>query len=311
MKIGVLGTGFGAYHAQLYKKMPAVKEVTVFGRRQEKLSSLEALECQVTDDLQKVIESEDILLMDVCLPSTLHEKYGLEGLKQGKHLFLETPAVLNANEAERLQTASDQFGKNIFVNMFIRFEPAYVQLKKWVDSGAFGKLRSLNIRRDTPPLWGDLGRHKIVSSLMIHEFDYVTWLLGKPNKIQASLSERDAESAHVNVLLDYNEATVTVQASSMLPMSHAFSVAFQAIFDDATVTFYEDGYEDRINKEMKCFTKERVTVIPLADENCYEKSLEHVVACCEKGVESPIISFKEAVKSLEVVFEVERLIRQS
>lgn len=311
MRVGILGTGFGTYHAQLYKKMSKVSVVKVFGRQQEKLKTLEAMGCDVTDTLSEVIDATDLDLVDICLPSDLHETYGVEVLKQGKALLLETPAVLRPSDAETLLSVSRQSGKPIFVNLFIRFEPAYVQLKKWVESGEFGKLRGLNIRRDTPPFWGDLGRHKIVPSLMIHEFDFITWLLGKPLKVKASLSERDATSAQVNVLLDYSDTTVAVQASSMLPVTHAFSVGFQAIFDDATVTFYEDGYEDHIEKEMKCFTKEGVVKVPLSDDNCYEKSLEHVLACCEKGIESTIVSLSEAIKSLEVVFEVERLIRKS
>ena len=40
MKIAVLGTGFGAYHVELYKKIGLVKEIVVWGRNTEKLEEL-------------------------------------------------------------------------------------------------------------------------------------------------------------------------------------------------------------------------------------------------------------------------------
>jgi UDP-N-acetylglucosamine 3-dehydrogenase len=41
MKIGILGTGFGAYHAELYSKMEGIEEIFVYGRNPDKLKELE------------------------------------------------------------------------------------------------------------------------------------------------------------------------------------------------------------------------------------------------------------------------------
>jgi predicted dehydrogenase len=37
MKVGILGTGFGAYHAAIYKKIPSVDSVIIFGRKDDSL----------------------------------------------------------------------------------------------------------------------------------------------------------------------------------------------------------------------------------------------------------------------------------
>ena len=42
MKVGVLGTGFGAYHAQLFSYINDVDTIYVFGRNSEKLKELES-----------------------------------------------------------------------------------------------------------------------------------------------------------------------------------------------------------------------------------------------------------------------------
>ncbi|MGG3571842.1 hypothetical protein ABES80_04965 [Bacillus gobiensis] len=41
MKVGILGTGFGSYHADIYRKIDNVDSVIIFGRNEEKLKKLE------------------------------------------------------------------------------------------------------------------------------------------------------------------------------------------------------------------------------------------------------------------------------
>jgi len=43
---------------------------------------------------------------------------------------------------------------------------------------------------------------------MIHEFDFVTWLLGNPKEITALGVEGKARESHVSSLLNYNDAVV-------------------------------------------------------------------------------------------------------
>ena len=38
MKIGILGTGFGAYHVSIYNELDGINIVKIFGRNKEKLN---------------------------------------------------------------------------------------------------------------------------------------------------------------------------------------------------------------------------------------------------------------------------------
>lgn len=56
MNIGVLGTKFGAYHAELWSRMEGVEQVTVYGRNEEKLGLLQKkLGVQVTSRIEDMI----------------------------------------------------------------------------------------------------------------------------------------------------------------------------------------------------------------------------------------------------------------
>lgn len=304
MKIGILGTGFGLYHGDLYRQIPLVEGLSIFGRNLDKLEGLRKAFDEVTSDPFAIFEDGEVGLVDVCLPSAVHAEYGLKAIASGKDVLLETPAVLGVADAEALILASEAGSRHVYVNLFIRFEPAYVWLKEKVDSGLYGALKSLKVRRETAPIWGDLGLEKIGPHLMIHDFDFVTWLLGLPDAVDAKGMAMGEKSAMVSAHLSYKGASVEVQGASCMPMSYPFTVGFDAIFEEASVHFLERGYEDRVEASMVVYTKSGAEKIALPEANCYLEALKHVVACVQAKEKSPCLDLSEALLSLKVAFEV-------
>ena len=79
-----------------------------------------------------------------------------------------------------MKKAQEEYGKHVFVNQFIKFELPFQYLFELIKNGELGSLKALHINRKTPTLWGDLSLDRITTDLMIHDFDFVTWLLGSP-----------------------------------------------------------------------------------------------------------------------------------
>lgn len=308
MNIGILGTGFGAYHAEIYKKLPNVNSITIFGRNEEKLKSIKRdLQISVTNNIQDILTNKDIDLVDVCLPSSLHREYAIEAIKNGKNVFCETPAALSLQDAIAIKQAADEYGQKAFVDMFIRFEYSYEYIYKVIKENSLGKLKALHLSRKTPPLWGDLGFANITTNFMIHEFDFVTWLLGNPNSIAALGIEGEAGEAHIDSLLNYNDTIVEIHSSSMMPDYHPFSVAYEAIFEKGTIEYMEDGYNDREEKSLKLFTDNDQKAIELENKNCWEEAIKHVLECCENNITSRL-SVDDAISSLKIALEIKHIL---
>lgn len=311
MNIGILGTGFGYDHAKFYKKMTNVDSLTIFGRNEEKLKEIEKdLNINVTNNIENIITNKNIDLIDICLPSALHKEYAIEAMKNGKDVFCETPVALNLEDAIAIKKAADKYGKKAFVDMFIRFEPAYEYIYTIVKENSLGKLKALHVKRKTPHLWGDLGLSTITTNLMIHEFDFVTWLLGNPKEITALGVEGKAEESPVCSLLKYNDAAVEIESSSMMPPPHPFSVAYEAIFENGTIEYIEDGYSDREEKSLKLFTNHDEKAIEIKNKNCWEEAFKHVIECCEKNI-STRLSIDDAVASLKIALEIKDILINS
>lgn len=308
MNIGILGTGFGAYHATIYDKMSKVNSISIFGRNEEMLKKLEQeLKLSVTNNIDDIINNKDIDLIDVCLPSSLHKEYAIEAMKNGKDVFCETPLALTLEDAIAIKQAADKYGRKAFVDMFIRFEQPYQYIYEVIKENSLGKLKALHTRRKTPHIWGDLDLSRITTNLMIHEFDFVTWLLGNPIKITALGVRGKIGESHISSLLNYEDTVVEIQASSMMPNYYPFSVGYEAIFENGTVEYIENGYRDREEKSLKIFTKDAMEEINIPKINCYEESIKHVVECCENNMQTRL-GIDDAISSLKIALEIKDLL---
>lgn len=335
MKIGILGTGFGAYHAELYSGMEDVEELYIYGRNAEKLRELERMLSAIqaghsaggdsnpasaaaarlnghprittTCNIDDILNNEGVDLVDVCLPSSLHREFSVRALERGKHVYCETPVALDMKDAEAIGAAQARYGRMVFVDLFLRFQGPYLYLKNVCDKQTFGRLKTFSIHRKTPPIWGDLGPQMIVTALMIHDIDYIYWLLGNPKRITPVCTQGKAGQCSISVLMEYDGTCVELKGSSMMPYSYPFAVSYEAVFDDATVRFSDDEYRDSEEFSFKLFTQRvKEDIIP-DRRNCYEEAIRHVIGCIRDG-RQPVNGIGDAMASLGLALKIRELI---
>ncbi|QGQ93926.1 gfo/Idh/MocA family oxidoreductase [Paenibacillus psychroresistens] len=309
MNIGIIGTGFGSYHAELLRKMDHVDRVVIFGRNETKLQTLKAdLGIEVTNSIDDILLDPEITVVDICLPSHLHSQYAIEALKNGKHVFCETPVCLELEDALAMKQAEEQSGKRVLVNQFIKFEPSYTYLQETIQNQKYGKLLSLTLKRETSPMWGDLGLNTITTNLMIHELDFLTWLFGATNLSNVWGAEaEDKKQAHVRASYQHHGTFAEIIVSSRMPAAFPFTVSFEAYFEQAKLVFHESDARDPIQTALYEYTSSGQQMLALNSVNPYEKSLEHAVQCFHNNSES-LISLDYAIASLKLAIELrERL----
>jgi predicted dehydrogenase len=302
MNIGILGTGFGAYHASILKQLESTDRVVVFGRNEAKLLKLkEELGVEITLSIEDIMSDPGLDVIDICLPSALHKTYAVEALRRGKHVFCETPVALEPEDAREMLLAEQQYGRRILVNQFIKFDYAYEYLYKAVQDLTYGKLLQVTLRRETAPLWGDLGLSKIAANLMIHDLDFIEWLLDlpAPSAVWGTSGAKDGQAlVHASFL--QSEVSAQLIVSSQMPESYPFTVGYEAYFDQAKLVFHEVGYANGdIEASLTAYTSIGKESIPLPPNNPYEKSLRHALQCLQDGTDS-ILSLQHALRSLEM-----------
>lgn len=309
MNIGILGTGFGSYHAQLLQQMNLVDRVVIFGRNESKLQQLkEQLGVEVTSCIDDLLLDPGIEVLDICLPSDLHSHYVIEALKNGKHVFCETPVCFQLEEAEEMKRAAKQYGKRVLVNQFIKFDPAYAYLQHAIDEQKYGKLLSLTLKRETSPMWGDLGLREITTKLMIHELDFLTWIFGAIDKFSAWGTElEDKTQAQVRACFQHKGQFAEIIAASQMPAAYPFTVGYEAYFERAKLVYHESDHQGQIEAALREYTSSGMRELALRSANPYEKSIEHAIRCFRDGTAS-LISLDDAIQSLKIAVELQRRI---
>lgn len=306
IRVGILGTGFGKEHLRLFCETPDCQVVRVYGRNKDKLEGIRGeYNVDVTTDPSEVVDDHDIDLVDICLPSALHKEYALRCLDKSKNIFIETPLCYALEDAKQIREAAAKMKKNVYVSSFIKFFAEYVYLKSILESNQLGQLKVLRLYRDTPVIWGALGLENIVHHLMIHDIDFISWLLDKPAVVNISAVDVDSERAMVVALFKTGDTLIQLQGCSLLPRTLPMSVGYQAHFDSGEVDFHCVFTDRGPSKRLVLSTPETSQSIELEGKYPYKSMIEHVIACDVNGV-SNLLDIDSAIAALHLANEIKR-----
>ena len=150
-KVAIVGLGFmGTMHAQIYKQLRKATLVAVVDKHQAKakrdLAKL-GMEAPVFGTLEKLLQSHEVDVVDICLPTDLHASFALRAIASGKHVFCEKPLALTKADGRKIAAAAKKAGVFFQVGQCIRFWPEYLAFEAFVKSRKAGKLLSLSLQR--------------------------------------------------------------------------------------------------------------------------------------------------------------------
>jgi predicted dehydrogenase len=143
---------------------------------------------------EKLIQRQDIDIVDITAPSNAHKEIALAAAEAGKHIFCEKPLALNLKDAREMLAAAQKNNIKHQIGFNYRFAPAIQLAKKLIDQGKIGKifhfrgfyLQDWIIDPEFPLVWrldknvagsgshGDLGAHLIdAARYLVGDFDRV------------------------------------------------------------------------------------------------------------------------------------------
>ena len=261
MRIGILGAGWtGGAHAGAYSQMTDVKIAGIVGRREPKVKErADSLGVPGLTDPWQLLDDDTVDAIDVCYPTYIHRDYMVAALQRGKHVFCETPIALALEEVDAMIAAARSSGKLALVALVMRFVDTYVYVHDAVKSGKLGKPLVAYAYRAGPGWPGrssaDFG--ELVIEPMIHDFDYLNWLLGKPAAVSATGHfGATGEVDHAFVSLQYDGMCGQVEGSHLVPTSYPFSTYLRVVCEEGALEtsyrFVGDGPPENI---LTCYPK--------------------------------------------------------
>jgi myo-inositol 2-dehydrogenase/D-chiro-inositol 1-dehydrogenase len=182
MRIALLGAGrIGQLHGRLVAAQPGVDEVIVYDVIADNAAqAAAAIGGRVAATVDEAIATADGVL--IAASTNMHATLVSQAIDAGKTIFVEKPLAFDLEETVALVAKAEAAGAVIQVGFQRRFDPAYVEAKRLLDSGERGTLYMVRLiaHDHTPPpdayipVSGGLFRDS-----SIHDFDALRWLTGQ------------------------------------------------------------------------------------------------------------------------------------
>jgi predicted dehydrogenase len=307
MRVGLLGTGFGIAHARIYHAHPQVSEVVVFGRTRAKLQAFaEQFGYATTTEAASIYDDPTIDLVDVCLPTGLHAEHVLRALAAGKHVLCELPLAATIDDARRIVDAAAASDRQVFVDMFGRFDPATEFLHTAIADGRYGTLKTLAIELRSALLWEgyQIGLDSIAMDVLHSSLDTIVTALGRPESMTTLGVAKDPGASAGEVLLGYPGAIVRCGASALLPKPYGMRGGYRAVFTEGAIeSSWTAGWDGRPTTTLTEYTDQGQREVELAARDAYGAVIDHVIACCQ-GRETSRLSPSSVLDTLQLTLDV-------
>ena len=267
VRIGIVGLGYMGYtHFTAAAKLRGGKVTAISTRDPKKRAGdwsgisgnlgpspsepVDLAKVTVHEDWRDLIADPHVDLVDVCLPTPLHEPVAVAAAGAGKHVLVEKPLAPDAAAAGRMVAAAESAGTLLMTAHVLPFFPEFRYLHEAVTKKKYGPLHALHLRRviATPPgmtqkMLADAGGWG--ADLHVHDDHLVCLLCGVPKAVFARGLVRDGLLDHVHSQYVFGGAgggdgggpAVSCVSGGVAAKGHEFGHGFEAYFEKATLLF--------------------------------------------------------------------------
>ncbi|GAA3320559.1 Gfo/Idh/MocA family protein [Arthrobacter ramosus] len=203
LRVGMVGYAFmGAAHSHAWRTAPRFFDLpldpqltALCGRNDDGVRAVAGKLGwgSVETDWRRLLERDDIDLIDICTPGNTHAEIAIAALEAGKHVLCEKPLANSVAEAERMTEAAQaaaQRGVFSMCGFSYRRTPALALAKRMVDDGRLGNIRHVRaqylqdwLSDETAPMTWRLDKSKSGSGSLgdigAHSIDAAQWVTGQ------------------------------------------------------------------------------------------------------------------------------------
>src|SRR3954471_4329163 len=229
--VAVVGCGIGRLHiAEGYHRLPGQFEVRALcDLNVERLTAVgdEFSVPRRTVSFDEVLGMDDIDIIDICPPPTLHFPQAMAALAAGKQVVCEKPLVGSLHEIDQLGAAEARSKGRVMPVFQYRFGNGLQKAKRIVESGLAGKPYLATVETawkrgakyySVP--WRGRWETELGGALLthaIHSHDILTWLMGDIASVYAQTATRvnaiEVEDCAVASLVMQNGALASLAAT--------------------------------------------------------------------------------------------------
>lgn len=231
LNIGIIGFGMAGkvFHAPIIKSLPYLRLTKVFAASCTSSQYLanKYPEAEAAATVDDILRDPEIDLVVVATPNTFHKQYAAEALLARKHVVVEKPFTINAQDADELISLAKKQGCILTVHQNRRWDSDFLTVKKIVNSGLLGEVveyeahfdRFRNSIKDNA--WREEAQagSGVLYDLGSHLIDQALALFGMPLEITADIGiqrQGGRVDDYFEVILHYSSKRAVLKASALV-----------------------------------------------------------------------------------------------
>lgn len=240
LRAAIIGCGgIAQVHQKVLQSLPEAEFVACCDIKPDRAQAMaEACGIRAYDDALKMLQTEQLDVVHLCVPHPLHTPLAKLAVSMGVHVFTEKPPVVTQQQWQEFE-ALDQVGPKVGVCFQNRYNAAVGKLKETIASEKAGRVLGARafvtwcrkapyyMQSDWRGHWDTEGGGELINQ-SIHTLDLLVYLLGKPVDVSCTMHNHSLKG--VIEVEDTVEAYITFEQGAT-----ALYYATNAYCDDAPV----------------------------------------------------------------------------
>lgn len=149
VRIGIAGLGRSGWriHAHAVRPMPERFQIVAVTDPNEQRcrEASDEFMCRVHPDFSSLVTDDEVELVVVATPNTLHPPHAIEAMRAGKDVVCEKPMAGSAAEADEIIAVSQRTGKRLAVFQNRRYAAEFLKIQEVIASGKLGRIVMIKI----------------------------------------------------------------------------------------------------------------------------------------------------------------------
>ncbi|MCD0280961.1 oxidoreductase [Xanthomonas melonis] len=225
--LAVVGYGYvgRTFHAPLIAATPGLRLHSVVSSKPQ-LAQADFPDVTVIADLATALADPALDAVVLATPNQTHAPFALQALAAGKHVLVDKPFTLDADQARAVMQAAATAGRIVSVFQNRRWDADFLTVRRLIDEGLLGEVVEFHSHFDRyrpqvrdrwresdipgAGLWYDLGPHLL---------DQAVQLFGAPQAIAADLLPQRSQARsddYFHVTLHYPRLRAILHAGSLV-----------------------------------------------------------------------------------------------
>ncbi len=307
LRAGVIGVGYlGRFHARIYNDMEGVDLVGVADTDRETADRVaKEYDTRALYDPMALLDEVDVV--SVVVPTSLHRQVAVPYLEKGIHMLLEKPVASTLEDARVIVETARKHGATLQIGHLERFNAGIMALADHVNEPRFIEAHRLGpfVERATDV--------DVVTDLMIHDIDIILSLVGdKLTSISATGTPVLTDHVDIaNARLEFANGAVANVTASRVSSKKFRRIRVFGRNSYRAINFVDQQLEVAYPGDIPDGQKYPEIIYEthsITPSQPLDAELEHFIDVIRKGDE-PLVTGEDGMEALRVAMQVADIIK--